>query len=149
MSAPEVCENVLSAIENKDYGFILVNFANPDMVGHTGVLEAAEKACKTVDDCVGKIAEKCKKFGVTMLLTADHGNAEVMFNAETGKPHTAHTTNVVPFVVINAPCEFELREGGALCDVAPTVLQLMGIEQPSEMTGKSMLKLPVGVNSCK
>ena len=105
MSAPEVCENVLSAIENKDYGFILVNFANPDMVGHTGVLEAAEKACKTVDECVGKIAAKCKEYGVTMILTADHGNAEVMFNEETGKPHTAHTTNVVPFVVINAPLE--------------------------------------------
>ena len=145
MSAPEVCENVLSAIENEDYGFILVNFANPDMVGHTGVLEAAEKACKTVDDCVGKIAEKCKKYGITMLLTADHGNAEVMFNEETGKPHTAHTTNVVPFVVINAPYAVELREGGALCDVAPTILQIMGIKQPEEMTGKSMLKVPAGV----
>lgn len=141
MSAPEVCENVLSAIENKDYGFILVNFANPDMVGHTGVLEAAEKACKTVDDCVGKIAKKCREYNVTMILTADHGNAEVMFNEETGKPHTAHTTNVVPFVVINAPYEIELREGGALCDVAPTILQLMEIEQPKEMTGKSMLKV--------
>ena len=142
MSAPEVCENVLSAIENKDYGFILVNFANPDMVGHTGVLEAAEKACKTVDNCVGKIAEKCKEYGVTMLLTADHGNAEVMFNEETGKPYTAHTTNIVPFVVINAPYDVELRNDGALCDVAPTVLQIMGIEQPKEMTGKSMLKIP-------
>ena len=144
MSAPEVCENVLSAIENTDYGFILVNFANPDMVGHTGVLEAAEKACKTVDICVGKIADKCREYGVTMILTADHGNAEVMFNEETGKPHTAHTTNVVPFVVINAPYEVELNKEGALCDVAPTVLQLMGIKQPEEMTGKSMLK--VGVN---
>ena len=142
MSAPEVCENVLSAIENKDYGFILVNFANPDMVGHTGVLEAAEKACKTVDECVGKIADKCREYGVTMVLTADHGNAEVMFNDETGKPHTAHTTNVVPFVVINAPYDIELNNDGALCDVAPTVLQLMGIEQPEEMTGKSMLKIP-------
>ena len=142
MSAHEVCENVLSAIENKDYGFILVNFANPDMVGHTGVLEAAEKACKTVDDCVGKIADKCKEYGVTMLLTADHGNAEVMFNEETGKPHTAHTTNEVPFVVINAPYEIELRNDGALCDIAPTVLQIMGIQQPEEMTGKSMLKVP-------
>lgn len=142
MSAPEVCENVLSAIENTDYGFILVNFANPDMVGHTGVLEAAKKACKTVDECVGKIALKCKEHNVTMILTADHGNAELMFNEETGKPHTAHTTNVVPFVVINAPYEIELREGGALCDVAPTVLQIMGIKQPEEMTGTSMLKIP-------
>ena len=143
MSAPEVCENVLSAIENEEYGFILVNFANPDMVGHTGVLEAAEKACKTVDDCVGKIAGKCKEYNITMILTADHGNAEVMFNEQTGKPHTAHTTNVVPFVVINAPYEIELRDGGALCDVAPTVLQLMEIPQPKEMTGVSMLKIPV------
>ena len=143
MSAPEVCENVLKAIENKDYGFILVNFANPDMVGHTGVIEAATKACKTVDECVGKIANKCKEYGITMLLTADHGNAEVMVNEETGKPHTAHTTNVVPFVIINPPYEIELREGGALCDIAPTILQLMDIKQPEEMTGKSMLKVPV------
>ena len=143
MSAPEVCENVLNAIENKDYGFILVNFANPDMVGHTGVIEAAVKACKTVDECVGKIADKCRKYGVTMLLTADHGNAETMVNEETGKPHTAHTTNMVPFVVINPPYEIKLRDDGALCDIAPTVLQIMGIKQPEEMTGKSMLKTPV------
>lgn len=143
MSAPEVCENVLSAIENEDYGFILVNFANPDMVGHTGVIEAATTACKTVDECVGKIADKCKEYGITMLLTADHGNAETMVNEETGKPHTAHTTNKVPFVIINPPYEIELREDGALCDIAPTILQLMDIKQPEEMTGKSMLKVPV------
>lgn len=143
MSAPEVCENVLNAIENKDYGFILVNFANPDMVGHTGVIEAAAKACKVVDECVGKIADKCKEYGVTMLLTADHGNAETMVNVETGKPHTAHTTNEVPFVIINPPYEIELRESGALCDIAPTILQLMDIKQPEEMTGQSMLKVPV------
>ena len=142
MSAPEVCKNVLSAIENDKYGFILVNFANPDMVGHTGVIEAATKACKVVDECVGKIAEKCREYGVTMLLTADHGNAETMVNEETGKPHTAHTTNKVPFVIINPPYEIELRQDGALCDIAPTILQLMGIKQPEEMTGKSMLKIP-------
>ena len=141
MSAPEVCENVLSAIEDDKYGFILVNFANPDMVGHTGVIEAATKACKVVDECVGKIAEKCREYGVTMLLTADHGNAETMVNEETGKPHTAHTTNEVPFVIINPPYEIELRQDGALCDIAPTILQLMGIKQPEEMTGKSMLKI--------
>ena len=112
------------------------------MVGHTGVLEAAEKACKTVDECVGKIAEKCRENNVTMILTADHGNAEVMFNEQTGKPHTAHTTNQVPFVVINAPYYVELNQEGALCDVAPTILQIMGIEQPKEMTGRSMLKVP-------
>jgi len=145
MSAPEVCENVLSAIENDKYGFILVNFANPDMVGHTGVIEAATKACKVVDECVGKIADKCREYGVTMLLTADHGNAETMVNEETGKPHTAHTTNMVPFVVINPKEPVELREDGALCDIAPTILQLMGMPQPEEMTGKSMLKVPMSV----
>ena len=140
MSAYEVCDNVLKAIDDTKYQFILVNFANPDMVGHTGVLEAAEKACKVVDECVGKIADACKSHGITMLLTADHGNAEVMQDSETGKPHTAHTTNEVPFILINAPEGTELRETGALCDVAPTVLQLLGIKQPSEMTGKSLIK---------
>ncbi|MCM1072311.1 MAG: 2,3-bisphosphoglycerate-independent phosphoglycerate mutase [Bacteroides sp.] len=140
MSAPEVCENVLEAIENKDYGFILVNFANPDMVGHTGVIEAATKACKVVDECVGKIADKCKEYGVTMLLTADHGNAETMVDESTGKPQTAHTTNEVPFVIINAPKEIELKEDGALCNVAPTVLELMGIDTPEEMSCGSLIK---------
>lgn len=140
MSAPEVCENVLEAIENKDYGFILVNFANPDMVGHTGVIEAATKACKVVDECVGKIAEKCKEYGVTMLLTADHGNAETMVDESTGKPQTAHTTNEVPFVVINPPKPIELKEDGALCNVAPTVLEIMGIDTPEEMSCGSLIK---------
>ncbi len=140
MSAPEVCENVLEAIENKDYGFILVNFANPDMVGHTGVIEAATKACKVVDECVGKIADKCKEYGVTMLLTADHGNAETMVDESTGKPQTAHTTNEVPFVIINAQKEIELKEDGALCNVAPTVLELMGIDTPAEMSCGSLIK---------
>lgn len=140
MSAHEVCENVLNAIENKDYGFILVNFANPDMVGHTGVLEAAVKACKTVDECIGKIADKCKEYGVIMLLTADHGNAEMMINEETGKPHTAHTTNEVPFILINSDKNIELKSDGALCNVAPTVLYLMGLEQPAEMDCDSLIK---------
>ena len=140
MSAHEVCENVLNAIENKDYGFILVNFANPDMVGHTGVLEAAVKACKTVDECIGKIADKCKEYGVIMLLTADHGNAEMMLNEETGKPHTAHTTNEVPFILINSDKNIELKSDGALCNVAPTVLHLMGLEQPAEMDCDSLIK---------
>ncbi len=140
MSAPDVCEKVLGAIDNPEYGFILVNFANPDMVGHTGVLEAAEKACKTVDECVGKIADECIKKGVIMLLTADHGNAEVMFDDSTGKPHTAHTTNEVPFVVINAGSDIKLEENGALCNIAPTVLELMGIKQPAEMDCNSLIK---------
>lgn len=140
MSAPEVCENVLKAINDEQYGFILVNFANPDMVGHTGVIEAATKACKVVDECVGKIADACKKHGITMLLTADHGNSEVMVDEKTGRPQTAHTTNEVPFVLINAPQGIELKDGGALCNVAPTVLQLLGINKPNEMTGESLIK---------
>lgn len=139
MSAAEVCEKVLEAEDNEEYGFILVNFANPDMVGHTGVLEAARKACSVVDDCVGKVAQKAKEKGIVMLLTADHGNAETMFNEETGGPYTAHTTNEVPFLVINDG-KVELREGGALCDVAPTILKIMGIPQPAEMTGESIIK---------
>ena len=140
MSAPEVCENVLKAVNDPKYQFILVNFANPDMVGHTGVVEAATKACKVVDECVGKIADACKQNGVIMLLTADHGNSETMVNEQTGKPHTAPTTNPVPFVLINAPKELELKQTGKLCDVAPTVLQLLGIEQPKEMTGETLIK---------
>ena len=140
MSAPEVCENVLKAVNNNEYGFVLVNFANPDMVGHTGVIEAATKACHVVDECVGKIAQACKDNDVVMLLTADHGNSEVMVNPETGKPQTAHTTNKVPFVLINAKAGTTLVEDGALCDIAPTVLQIMGIKQPVEMDGKSLIK---------
>ena len=140
MSAPEVCENVLKAINDTKYQFILVNFANPDMVGHTGVIEAATKACHVVDECVGKIAKACRENDIVMLLTADHGNSETMFNEQTGKPHTAHTTNEVPFVLINAPQGTILKETGALCDVAPTILQLLGITQPKEMTGHSLIK---------
>ena len=137
MSAPEVCEKVLGALDDEQYKFILVNFANPDMVGHTGVMKAAVKAVETVDTCVGKIAQKCKENGVTMLLTADHGNAECMVDPKTGAPHTAHTTNKVPFFVINE--KVTLADDGALCDIAPTVLKILEIPQPKEMTGKSLI----------
>ena len=139
MSAPAVCDNVLKALENPEYQFILVNFANPDMVGHTGVFDAAKKAVETVDTCVGKIAQKAIENNVTMLLTADHGNAECMEDPQTHAPFTAHTTNPVPFMLINGG-QAELKETGALCDVAPTVLQLLGIKQPTEMSGKSLIK---------
>ncbi len=139
MSADAVCEEVLKAIDNKDYGFILVNFANPDMVGHTGVMEAAVKACETVDNCVGKIVEKAKANDVAVVLTADHGNAECMEDKVTHAPYTAHTTNPVPLFVMNAG-DVELKETGALCDIAPTVLDIMGVEKPEEMTGCSLLK---------
>ena len=139
MSAYQVCDEVLKALDNKDYGFILVNFANPDMVGHTGVMEAAVKACETVDECVGKIVEKAKANGVAVVLTADHGNAECMEDKITHAPYTAHTTNPVPLFVINAG-DVKLKETGALCDIAPTVLDIMGIEKPEEMTGHSLIK---------
>ena len=139
MSAYEVCDNVLKALDDEEYGFILVNFANPDMVGHTGVMEAAIKACEAVDECVGKIATKALENDVTMIITADHGNAEWMYNEETHAPQTAHTTNVVPFIIVSKD-KFELNDTGALCDIAPTILELMGINKPHEMTGKSMIK---------
>jgi len=139
MSAYEVCDNVLEALDNDDYGFILVNFANPDMVGHTGVMDAAVKACEAVDECVGKIAKKALDKGVKMIITADHGNAEWMYNEETKAPQTAHTTNIVPFIVVDNK-KYNLRKTGALCDIAPTVLDLMEIKQPAEMTGKSMIE---------
>ncbi len=138
MSAYEVCGEVLQALENPEYKFILVNFANPDMVGHTGVLSAAVKACEVVDECVGKIAQKAKEMNVTMLLTADHGNAEHMLDKETNSPYTAHTVNPVPFFVINKK-GVVLKKGGALEDVAPTVLSLLDIEKPKEMTGNSLI----------
>jgi 2,3-bisphosphoglycerate-independent phosphoglycerate mutase len=137
MSARAVCEKVLEAINDPQYGFILVNFANPDMVGHTGIIDAAVKADKVVDECVGKIAEACKSQGITMLLTADHGNSEVMADYNTGKPFTAHTTNPVPFVIIGQ--DAKLRSDGALCNVAPTVLQLLELPIPKEMECGSLL----------
>lgn len=139
MSAPMVCDEVLKALDNKDYGFVLVNFANPDMVGHTGVMEAAVKACETVDTCVGKIVAKAKENDVAVVLTADHGNAECMEDKVTHAPYTAHTTNPVPLFVMNAG-NIELKETGALCDIAPTVLDIMGIKKPEEMTGVSLIK---------
>ena len=140
MSAYQVCDKVLEALDNPEYKFILVNFANPDMVGHTGVLDAAVKACTTVDECVGKIVEKAKTKNVVTLITADHGNAECMEDKDTGAPYTAHTTNLVPFIIVNNDKNIQLKNCGALCDVAPTVLEIMGIEKPEEMTGESLIK---------
>ena len=139
MSAPQVCNEVLKALDNDDYGFVLVNFANPDMVGHTGVMEAAVKACETVDECVGKIVNKAKEKGVAVILTADHGNAECMEDKVTHTPYTAHTTNPVPLFVMNAG-NVNLKQTGALCDIAPTVFDIMGVEKPQEMTGNSLIQ---------
>ncbi len=139
MSAYQVCDEVLKALDNKDYGFILVNFANPDMVGHTGVMEAAVRACETVDECAGRIIAKAKENNVAVILTADHGNAECMEDKITHAPYTAHTTNPVPLFVINAG-NIKLKETGALCDIAPTILDIMNIAKPQEMTGNSLIR---------
>ena len=138
MSAPELTQKTLVRIQNEDDDFILLNFANPDMVGHTGVLEAAIKACEASDKGLGTLVDAILKKGGAAIIIADHGNAEVMVD-ENGGPHTAHTTNPVPCVLVSNG-NFSLREGGALGDVAPTVLSLMGLEKPEEMTGESLLK---------
>ena len=139
MSAHEVTDRLVAAIEEGTYDFILVNYANPDMVGHTGILAAAEIAIRTVDDCIGRLATAVEAAGGSLLITADHGNAETMRDAETGAPHTAHTLNVVPAVLVNAPAGIQELQNGRLADIAPTLLALMGIDQPSEMTGKSLI----------
>lgn len=141
MSAPMVCQKDVEAILSGKYDLIITNFANPDMVGHTGVLEAAIKAIETVDLCVGRLVEAVKAVGGQLFILADHGNAEQLINEESGEPWTAHTTNPVPFILVNADEHYKLREGGCLADVAPTLLALMGLPQPVEMTGKSLLEL--------
>ncbi len=140
MSAYEVVQKVVGAVESKEYQYIMVNFANPDMVGHTGVMDAAVKAIEVVDECVGKIVDAVKKTDTIMLVTADHGNAECMEDPETHKPFTAHTTNPVPFLVVNDKDDVKLMKDGALCDIAPTILKLYGIEKPAEMTGRSIIE---------
>ena len=136
MSANEVCDKVCLAIESGKYDVIILNFANCDMVGHTGFFDAAVKAVETVDTCVGRVKDSTLKMGGIMLLTADHGNADCMLDTD-GSPFTAHTTNPVPFSVVGKDCI--LREGGKLCDISPTILKLLGVEQPCEMTGESII----------
>ena len=137
MSAPEVSEKLNEAVRSGKYDVVIVNFANCDMVGHTGIIPAAVKAVETVDTCVGSLAEAVKDMDGVLFVTADHGNADKMLD-ENGEPFTAHTTNPVPFIVYNYPCE--VREGGKLCDIAPTMLKVMGLAQPEEMTGESIIK---------
>ena len=139
MSAYEVCDKLVGAIKSENYDVIVINFANPDMVGHTGVQEAAIKAVEAVDECVGKAVEALKEVNGQMFICADHGNAEQLIDEETGEPFTAHTTNPVPFILVNADPAYKLREGGCLADIAPTLIELMGMQQPAEMTGKSLL----------
>ena len=137
MSAIEVCDKVCEAIESGKYDVVILNFANCDMVGHTGFFDAAVKAVETVDTCVGRVEDSVLKMGGVMLLTADHGNADRMLDTD-GSPFTAHTTNPVPFAVIGKECE--LREGGKLCDISPTIIKLLGLKQPKEMSGESLVK---------
>ncbi len=139
MSAPEVGERLDAAITSEEYDVIVINFANPDMVGHTGVIPAAIKAVERIDQCVGAAVEAIKKVDGVLFICADHGNAEKMIDYETGEPHTAHTTNPVPFILVNYDDNYTLRDGGCLADIAPTLIEIMGLEQPKEMTGKSLL----------
>ena len=136
MSAYIVTDKLLPAIESGKYDMIVLNFANCDMVGHTGVFEAAVKAVEAVDECVGKVINAVLAQGGAAIITADHGNADKMIDSD-GEPFTAHTTNPVPFCVIGYDCE--LREGGVLADIAPTMLKIMNLDQPEEMSGKSII----------
>jgi 2,3-bisphosphoglycerate-independent phosphoglycerate mutase len=138
MSAYEVTEALEAEIDKDIHDVIILNFANPDMVGHTGVIDAAVKAVETVDECLGRVVNKILSKEGKVLITADHGNAEEMVNESTGNPQTAHTTFDVPLVMIGE--DKELKDDGRLCDLAPTLLEMMGLEIPSEMTGKSLLK---------
>jgi 2,3-bisphosphoglycerate-independent phosphoglycerate mutase len=139
MSAPELADRVVQRIQQHDDDFILVNFANPDMVGHTGVMAAAVAACEAVDACADRVVQALLDKGGVALVTADHGNAERMMDEVSGGPHTYHTTNPVSFIMIG-PDYFAPRPRGILADVAPTVLELLGVPQPAEMTGRSLLR---------
>jgi 2,3-bisphosphoglycerate-independent phosphoglycerate mutase len=138
MSAFGITDVLCSAIAAREHDFVLCNYANADMVGHTGSIPAILKAVETVDLCLARVIAAAESAGARLLVTADHGNCEMMIDPETGGPHTAHTTNPVPFLVVDNDGTHGLREGGALCDVGPTILRLLGLEQPSEMTGRDL-----------
>lgn len=139
MSAGEVTEKLCASIESRKFDFICVNFANCDMVGHTGIMDAAVKAVEAVDKSVAEMCRAAKANEYMLLITADHGNAEQMWDNKTNGPHTAHTTNLVPLALVNADLGFMLRDGGRLADLAPTILELLNVPQPSEMTGRTLL----------
>ena len=139
MSAEEVTNKVVEAINSKKYDTIILNYANPDMVGHTGSLEAAIKAVEKIDECVGKVVEAVNAQSGVLLITADHGNCEQMIDYKTGEPHTAHTTNPVPIILVTPDETLNLKENGKLADLAPTMLDIMGLDKPEEMTGESIL----------
>lgn len=145
MSAAEVTDGLVGAIESANYDFIMVNYANPDMVGHTGILSAAVKAIETVDLCLGRLEQAVNAAGGTLLITADHGNAETMTDPKSGEPFTSHTLNVVPAILVNAPDHIQTMESGRLADVAPTLLDLMGLAIPQQMTGHSLVSIQGGL----
>ena len=138
MSAREVTENVVKAINSEKYKAIILNYANPDMVGHTGSLPAAIKAVETIDECVGKVVEAVLAHDGTLIITADHGNCEQMIDYKTGEPHTAHTTTPVPLILVSNNENYKVKSG-KLADLAPTLLEILGIDKPAEMTGESIL----------
>ncbi len=143
MSAREVTDVVMERLDNNVFDVMVVNFANPDMVGHTGVMEAAVKAVATVDECVGRIVDKVLQLGGALVITADHGNSELMVDPETKEPFTAHTTGVVPLIVVDDGFKkCKLCSGGILADVIPTVLEVQGLPKPKEMTGTSLIEKP-------
>ena len=133
-------EHLVAAIRSGDYELIVVNYANPDMVGHTGDLAAAIRAVEAVDDGLGQALAALDEVGGAMIVTADHGNCEMMVDPLTGGPHTAHTLNPVPVILVGGPPGASLRDGGRLADLAPTLLALMGLAQPAEMTGESLIE---------
>jgi 2,3-bisphosphoglycerate-independent phosphoglycerate mutase len=130
-----VTDVLCDAIVKREHDFILCNYANGDMVGHTGSIPATIKAVETVDECLARVMKAAAGVDARLLITADHGNCEMMIDPETGGPHTAHTTNPVPFIVVDSDDDVPLRTGGALCDVGPTLLTMLNLEQPAEMTG--------------
>ncbi|MFT5758601.1 MAG: 2,3-bisphosphoglycerate-independent phosphoglycerate mutase, partial [Alteromonadaceae bacterium] len=139
MSSAELTEKLTAAVRSQEYDVIICNYPNGDMVGHTGIYDAAVKACEAVDSCVGEVIEALKEVDGECLITADHGNAEQMIDPETGGVHTAHTNLPVPFIYFGRPAT--MQTGGRLCDIAPTMLNLMNMEIPSEMTGTPLISL--------
>ena len=140
MSAPELTDELIKRLDSDKYDMIILNYANPDMVGHTGVMEAAKAAVEAVDTCLGRVVDKVLELDGTVFITADHGNAETMIDAETGNPFTAHTTDPVPFVWVSNHTEGKSLKDGKLADIAPTMLTVMGLDVPAEMTGESLIK---------
>ena len=136
----EVTDKVVEAINSKKYDCIILNYANPDMVGHTGNLNAAIKAVEYIDNCIGRVIDAIKTVNGNLIITADHGNAEQMIDYKTGEPHTAHTSNKVPLILITPNGNEKLKQDGKLADLAPTILDLMKLEKPAEMTGESLIE---------